>query len=111
MAPASPAEVEALGPPVPADERYDDDPLTCAWLTAGGQCSTYETRPLVCRLFGAVRGMRCPHGCRPQRWPRARHERRWHDEVFGNEAGVLLLTAEGAITPERGLELVKKREG
>ena len=30
-----------------------------------GRCSVYEHRPLICRAFGSVEGMRCPHGCRP----------------------------------------------
>lgn len=30
-----------------------------------GRCSAYEHRPLICRAFGSVEGLRCPHGCRP----------------------------------------------
>lgn len=30
-----------------------------------GRCSVYEHRPLICRAFGSVEGLRCPHGCRP----------------------------------------------
>lgn len=41
-------------------------PMTCSHLTQAGRCAIYEDRPLVCRLFGVVREMRCPHGCRPQ---------------------------------------------
>ena len=32
-----------------------------------GRCSVYEHRPLICRAFGSVEGLRCPHGCRPDR--------------------------------------------
>lgn len=28
-----------------------------------GRCSVYEDRPLICRLWGAVESMPCPHGC------------------------------------------------
>lgn len=31
-----------------------------------GKCSIYQDRPLICRLWGAVRRMQCPHGCRPK---------------------------------------------
>ena len=32
-----------------------------------GRCSVYEDRPLICRAFGSVEGLRCPHGCRPDK--------------------------------------------
>lgn len=38
---------------------------TCSHLTDAGRCAIYAHRPLICRLFGAVRRMRCPHGCKP----------------------------------------------
>jgi Fe-S-cluster containining protein len=41
--------------------------LTCTMLE-GGRCVGYAYRPLVCRLFGVVGEMPCPHGCRPKRW-------------------------------------------
>jgi uncharacterized protein len=28
-----------------------------------GRCSVYDVRPLICRLWGAVESMPCPHGC------------------------------------------------
>lgn len=31
----------------------------------GGKCSVYEMRPLMCRIFGTVERMRCPHGAKP----------------------------------------------
>lgn len=40
------------------------EPLTCPYVESG-QCSVYEVRPLLCRLYGTVAGMQCPHGCRP----------------------------------------------
>ena len=30
-----------------------------------GRCSAYDHRPLICRAFGSVEGLRCSHGCRP----------------------------------------------
>lgn len=34
-------------------------------LLALGRCTAYEHRPLICRAYGAVEGLRCAHGCRP----------------------------------------------
>lgn len=31
-------------------------------------CNAYAVRPVLCRLFGSVEKMRCPHGCEPERW-------------------------------------------
>lgn len=31
-----------------------------------GSCTVYPVRPMICALWGAVRGMECPHGCRPE---------------------------------------------
>ena len=42
--------------------------LACSLLDARGRCSGYEARPLICRLWGVVKRMRCPHGCEPERW-------------------------------------------
>lgn len=41
--------------------------LTCGALL-NGQCSIYVHRPLICRLYGCVEAMRCPHGCEPEFW-------------------------------------------
>jgi Fe-S-cluster containining protein len=41
-------------------------PMTCSHLSPEGRCRIYAQRPLVCRLFGAVPEMKCPHGCRPK---------------------------------------------
>ncbi|WP_344029820.1 YkgJ family cysteine cluster protein [Pseudonocardia kongjuensis] len=47
-------------------DRFDRVPR-CAALTVLNTCSVYEVRPLICRLFGAARGLRCEHGCVPDR--------------------------------------------
>lgn len=31
-------------------------------------CGRYTLRPAICRLWGAVKRMRCPWGCKPKRW-------------------------------------------
>lgn len=40
----------------------------CVLLTPMGRCSAYESRPMVCRLFGTTKALRCEHGCEPVRW-------------------------------------------
>jgi len=37
--------------------------ITCPYAKNG--CEIYEQRPLICRLFGTVKSMQCPYGCRP----------------------------------------------
>lgn len=41
--------------------------LECSLLKEG-LCSVHRMRPLICRLFGLVKGMSCPFGCVPERW-------------------------------------------
>lgn len=41
-----------------------DDQGRCTRLVAG-RCASYEDRPMVCRLWGSVPEMPCPHGCKP----------------------------------------------
>ena len=38
----------------------------CDALTEEKTCAVYRVRPVVCRLFGAVDGLRCPYGCVPE---------------------------------------------
>jgi Fe-S-cluster containining protein len=40
----------------------------CSMLTGAGTCSVYDQRPMICRLWGVVENMRCPHGCQPDRY-------------------------------------------
>lgn len=42
--------------------------LTCEFLTEKGRCGIYDLRPVICRIWGATKEMRCPHGCRPKKW-------------------------------------------
>lgn len=47
--------------------RPDPGTLTCSLLRFG-RCEAYALRPLICRLYGTVERLRCPHGCLPARW-------------------------------------------
>lgn len=42
--------------------------LRCPMLEEGGACSVYALRPIICRLWGLVPKLACPHGCVPERW-------------------------------------------
>lgn len=42
--------------------------LICPLLTADGKCRVYAARPMICRLWGLTKSMRCPFGCTPSRW-------------------------------------------
>lgn len=48
------------------DARAWEDTFYCEALTGDKQCAVYEMRPLVCRLWGTVEGMKCPFGCVPE---------------------------------------------
>lgn len=71
MSGAERRRIAALGVDIPVftdelSERWRrDEPLHCPALTAYKQCSVYEARPLVCRVFGTGRGeMACQFGCK-----------------------------------------------
>ncbi len=36
-------------------------------MLVDNRCSIYDKRPMICRLYGVVRGIECPHGCKPER--------------------------------------------
>lgn len=44
------------------------DPMVCPMLSPTGRCTVYTVRPYICRLWGTVAEMKCPHGCQPERW-------------------------------------------
>jgi hypothetical protein len=48
------------------------DDGTCLYLKKE-RCTVYAARPLMCRLYGAADGLRCQHGCWPDR-PLSREE-------------------------------------
>lgn len=37
----------------------------CPALTDENRCAIYAQRSLICRLYGTVENMKCPHGCVP----------------------------------------------
>lgn len=53
-----------LGVEFPDGARVLARPDLACPLLVMKRCSVYGARPLVCRAFGAVQGLPCPHGCR-----------------------------------------------
>lgn len=49
----------------PVDGTYWLTELVCPLLDWKGDCSIYEARPFICRLWGVIESMKCPHGCVP----------------------------------------------
>jgi Fe-S-cluster containining protein len=41
------------------------EPTPCPALGAFGQCTVHDIRPMVCRIWGVVEDLSCPHGCTP----------------------------------------------
>ncbi len=48
----------------------------CPHLGLDGRCQSYAARPLICRLFGAIKKLRCPWGCRPAKFLSEQHAHR-----------------------------------
>ncbi len=50
-------------------KELDHDPVTlsCSALGADNRCQAYDTRPMICRVYGVADGLPCPHGCEPER--------------------------------------------
>ena len=59
---------EKTGHPFPKPmEVLASKDCACPRLNVVGQCDSYQHRPLICRLWGVVHGMPCPHGCEAER--------------------------------------------
>jgi len=70
---------------------YDSSNL-CPKLQLDNKCSAYEFRPLICRLFGVVENLKCPHGCKPERYMTKQEQREITKRVelaAGGKPGVI----------------------
>lgn len=68
LIPMSDREAARLTAATLAPPGYHVATKTCRYLTPAGRCNVYAVRPLICRLYGVVETMPCPHGCQPDRW-------------------------------------------
>lgn len=55
------------------------DCLACPLLDKNKSCTIYEIRPLICRLFGLTKILRCPFGCKPTKWLKDKKAKRLLD--------------------------------
>lgn len=46
----------------------EDGKQRCIYLTDRERCSAYAVRPFLCRVWGLITALSCPHGCVPDRW-------------------------------------------
>lgn len=60
----------------------------CPALGLFKQCTVYEDRPMLCRLWGATTEMPCRYGCRPRVYLRPDAGRRLLDESIRLGGGV-----------------------
>ena len=44
----------------------EGDNIGCPYLK-DNRCSIYNDRPIICRLFGTIQILTCPHGCAPEK--------------------------------------------
>jgi len=68
MTPWERRRLAAAGHPITTEDIARKAPFDfwCDALGPDGRCTAYGIRPLVCRLWGAVEWLPCPHGCRPE---------------------------------------------
>lgn len=64
-----------------AIHNKDGQIATCPHLGLGGQCTAYEARPEICRIWGAIEALPCPWGCKPERLLNRKEARRIHLEI------------------------------
>lgn len=64
--------IRSLGKEIPrwtqenAIRWANQERLDCPALGAFRQCTVYDVRPLICRLWGVTEGMPCVWGCKPK---------------------------------------------
>ena len=63
----SEAESERIAERVGRQTKETGD-LSCPMLSLMGQCSIYDIRPAICRIYGLTQALRCEFGCVPERW-------------------------------------------
>lgn len=64
-----------------------EDDLVCSSLDRETKnCTVYDRRPLICRIFGLTKKLRCPYGCVPDRWL-AEHKARQLIDIIIRDRG------------------------
>lgn len=71
LTPVEHDRMEERGRPLPMLSQFHDGALfskkmQCPQLAGNGRCTVYAIRPMICRLWGVIESMKCPHGCVPE---------------------------------------------
>jgi Fe-S-cluster containining protein len=70
MSPREHARIRAAGVDIPDSTRlrvleHARGDWSCPALTEENRCAVYDIRPMICRLWGAMKSLRCGFGCQP----------------------------------------------
>jgi uncharacterized protein len=57
----------AVAPKLTAWGQAGADCLTCPYVIKNGGCAIYDDRPFLCRFYGTVPSLKCPHGRAPEK--------------------------------------------
>ena len=68
------------------DKREPAKALGCAYLGKDG-CEIYDERPMMCRLFGVVENLQCPHGGKPAKMMLGRDSYKIIKNLYGGGKG------------------------
>lgn len=96
------------GVEIPDRSWLRDGSGLCPALNMFHQCSVYQIRPLICRIWGMTRRLRCNYGCKPDRMlsePQAYEFIARAMEICGDHEGAA--TARLATLPENQQELAR----
>lgn len=91
----SKAESDRIAKRIGRAPQHTND-LSCPMLSLMGNCTIYDIRPAICRIYGLTKSLQCEFGCTPDRW------------LDDQEASILvrqihkLSNPSGALTPEVG---------
>ena len=89
--------------------KGDTKTWVCPMLD-GTTCTVHAVRPLICRLWGAARGMECPHGCKPKRWVEKDEGHALLKQVYSLDGIVYDLWGEDAYKKAKGIMKLSVKE-
>jgi Fe-S-cluster containining protein len=109
MTPLEHWRIKAAGFDIPNANAARDGLSVCPALTLLHQCAVYESRPLICRLWGVMETMPCNYGCQldgPPLTDRQAHEfiAQVHD-IAGEHAEAEMIRRPWLLNPGRAEEV------
>jgi Fe-S-cluster containining protein len=79
-------------------------------LLKDGLCTIHDIRPLICRLWGTTRKMKCKFGCKPEKWLSSAKVKRLLDEVYRDGISYDLWGETEYHNAKKGIEAMIERE-